>query len=277
MRRLVNLQVLNLANNPLGHNQFRLLQALTSLRSLNLANTQRTVVNFPTSLDNLVDRLTELNLSSNALNRVPDVLYTLHALRRLNLSDNLVPELSNELDTAWPALEVLNLSRNRLKALPASLCKLEKLRRLYVNDNELDFEGIPNGIGKLYNLEVFQAANNHLELVPEGVVRLGKLKRLVLSDNNLITLPDAIYFLNDLKVLELSNNPNLVLPPKPAELATQGGNSNNNNRSNIHNIDFTLANQLRKASTTAATPNGLLSSSPGMFFNLLAQLNNNIF
>lgn len=65
----------------------------------------------------------------------------------------------------------MNLSHNKLTSLPASLCKMVSLRRLYVNDNQLDFEGIPSGIGKLGYLEVFSAANNHLEMIPEGLCR----------------------------------------------------------------------------------------------------------
>lgn len=45
------------------------------------------------------------------------------------------------------------------------------LRRLYLNDNQLDFEGIPSGIGKLSSLQVFSAANNRLEMIPEGLCR----------------------------------------------------------------------------------------------------------
>lgn len=71
----------------------------------------------------------------------------------------------------WQKLETLNLSRNKLVSLPASLCKLSALRRLYVNDNQLDFEGIPSGIGKLGNLEIFSASNNQLEMIPEGLCR----------------------------------------------------------------------------------------------------------
>jgi Leucine-rich repeat (LRR) protein len=71
----------------------------------------------------------------------------------------------------WQHLKTLNLCRNKLTALPASLCKVTTLCRLYVNDNQLDFEGIPSGIGKLSNLEVFSAANNQLEMIPEGLCR----------------------------------------------------------------------------------------------------------
>jgi Leucine-rich repeat (LRR) protein len=71
----------------------------------------------------------------------------------------------------WQHLKTLNLCRNKLTSLPASLCKITTLCRLYVNDNKLDFEGIPSGIGKLNNLEVFSAANNQLEMIPEGLCR----------------------------------------------------------------------------------------------------------
>jgi Leucine-rich repeat (LRR) protein len=75
------------------------------------------------------------------------------------------------LSELWQHLKTLNLCRNKLTALPASLCKVMTLCRLYVNDNQLDFEGIPSGIGKLSNLEVFSAANNQLEMIPEGLCR----------------------------------------------------------------------------------------------------------
>lgn len=91
-----------------------------------------------------------------------------------------------------------------------------------------------------------------MKLIPEGFGRCGRLQKLILSNNNLISLPDAIYLLNDLKVLDLNNNPNLILPPKPTELQV--------NKS-MYNIDFTLANQLKKTST--ATSNGFTAASGG--------------
>ena len=109
--------------------------------------------------------LQELDLSQNNLPRVPDALYSLLNLRRLNLSDNQITELSTAIEL-WTKLETLNICRNKLSAIPASLCKIVTLRRLYLNDNQLDFEGIPSGIGKLSSLQVFSAANNRLEMIP---------------------------------------------------------------------------------------------------------------
>ena len=55
--------------------------------------------------------------------------------------------------------------------MQSSLCKLERLRKLYVNSNNIDFNGIPAGIGKLHDLEIFSAADNNLEMIPEGICR----------------------------------------------------------------------------------------------------------
>lgn len=164
-----------------------------------MRDTQRTLNNIPSSLETLTN-LQELDLSQNDLPRVPDALYSLLNLRRLNLSDNRITELSTAIGRFWFAafffffllrscerivaelwtkLETFNICRNKLTSIPASLCKITTLRRLYLNDNQLDFEGIPSGIGKLSSLQVFSAANNHLEMIPEGLCRYFHLLSLV--------------------------------------------------------------------------------------------------
>ena len=40
-----------------------------------------------------------------------------------------------------------------------------------MNSNKVDFNGIPAGIGKLHDLEIFSAADNNLEMIPEGICR----------------------------------------------------------------------------------------------------------
>ena len=58
-----------------------------------------------------------MDLSCNDLSRVPECLYALPSLRRLNLSSNQITELSLCIDQ-WVHLETLNLSRNQLTSLP---------------------------------------------------------------------------------------------------------------------------------------------------------------
>jgi Leucine-rich repeat (LRR) protein len=245
IRRLTNLQTLIVNNNPLIHAQLRQLPVLLSLETLHMRNTARTIGNFPAGLDALTN-LKDLDLSNNNLARVPEALYKLSSLVRLNLSSNEITELSTLMD-AWETLEHLNISRNKLTELPASLCKLTSLRKLYLNSNQIDFSGIPAGIGKLANLEVFSAANNNLEMIPEGVCRCGKLKKLILNNNRLITLPDAIHYLTDIEVLDVRDNPDLIMPPKPAELARGAG-------VEFYHIDFSLNHQLQLAGAAPPVP-----------------------
>lgn len=92
-RRLANLQTFVLDNNPLGHFQLRQLPSLLNLETLRMRNTQRNLNNFPSNLENLTN-LTDIDLAENALPKVPEALYSLPNLRRLNLSNNEITELS---------------------------------------------------------------------------------------------------------------------------------------------------------------------------------------
>ncbi|CAH3013556.1 unnamed protein product [Porites evermanni] len=243
LRRLVNLQTLILNNNPLLHAQLRQLPSLTQLHTLHLRNTQRTVTNMPGKLESLVN-LTDLDLSFNDLPRVPEPVYMIASLKRVNLSHNQITEVSTLIDT-WTQLETLNLSRNQLTGLPAALCKLVALKRLFINGNNINFEGLPTGIGKLYNLEIFMAACNKLECIPEGLCRCLKLRKLTLHTNCLFTLPEGIHFLTNLEELDVRNNPELEMPPKPVPDELGSG-------PEFYNVDFTLQTQLRMA--TGAPP-----------------------
>lgn len=64
-----------------------------NLETLHMRNTQRTLSNFPTSLESLTN-LQDLDLAQNALPKIPEALYSVPNLKRLNLSDNEITELS---------------------------------------------------------------------------------------------------------------------------------------------------------------------------------------
>lgn len=101
--------------------------------------------------------------------------------------------------------------------------------------------GIPAGIGKLGELEIFSACDNRLEMLPEGLCRCGKLRKLLLNKNRLYTLPEAIHFLQ-LQELDVSDNPDFQMPPKPIEMQKAIGAG-----ALFYNIDFSLQHQLMLA------------------------------
>eukprot|EP00057_Strongylocentrotus_purpuratus_P005896 XP_011660370.1 PREDICTED: protein flightless-1 homolog [Strongylocentrotus purpuratus] len=235
MRRLTNIQTLIFNNNPLLHSQLRQLTSMTQLQTLHLRNTQRNLTNIPPQLDALVN-LADVDLSYNDLESVPDAFYSLSSLKRLNLSNNCITQLS-AIDS-WTRLETLNVARNKLTSLPPTLCKLISLKRLIISGNQIDFDGLPTGISKLVALEQFIAADNRLESVPEGICRCPKIKKLILTKNRLYTLPEAIHFITDLETLDVRDNPDLVMPPKPIPQQIGSG-------AEYYNIDFSLSHQLR--------------------------------
>ncbi|VDL90935.1 unnamed protein product [Schistocephalus solidus] len=262
LRRCSSLQQLILSRNPLQHYPLRAVAAIKHLQAsrlrfgllrhppslplywrfgyfqvLHLSNTQRRLDNIPSELDRL-EKLVDLDLSENQLNRIPEPVFQLRSLRKLDVSRNSITDLSMLTDN-WPNLEYLNLSFNQLLCLPSGLTRLTKLRKLYINNNQLKFDGIPSGIGKLNDLEVFDAAHNLLENIPEGLCRCGRLKRLLLSSNRLVTLPDAIHFLiENLEKFDVEDNPNLRFPERPAALQKGAGSA-------FYNIDFSLETQLQ--------------------------------
>ena len=114
--------------------------------------------------------------------------------------------------------------------------------------------GIPAGIGKLGELEIFSASDNRLEMLPEGLCRCGKLRKLLLNKNRLYTLPESIHFLQ-LQELDVSDNPDFQMPPKPIEMQKAIGAG-----AMFYNIDFSLQHQLMLA---GATPQQISASTNG--------------
>jgi Leucine-rich repeat (LRR) protein len=129
---------------------------------------------------------------------------------------------------------------------------LSRLKKLYVNSNLLNFVGIPAGIGKLGELEIFSACDNRLEMLPEGLCRCGKLRKLLLNKNRLYTLPESIHFLQ-LQELDVSDNADFVMPQKPIEMQRAIGAG-----ALFYNIDFSLQHQLMLA---GASPQQISSAS----------------
>lgn len=72
--------------------QMRQLPSLASLKSLQARDTQRSISNIPSALEALVD-VTEVDLSQNGLSKIPDGLFVLPTLRKLNMSGNIMTEL----------------------------------------------------------------------------------------------------------------------------------------------------------------------------------------
>ena len=181
MRRLIRLCHLDISHNPLIHAHLRFLPELTTLKKIDLTNTNRNKSNTPLSLEKLVN-LEELSFAENNLEVIPDCCFTIPNLKKLNLSNNKIRDLPLHIDNWSRSLLILNVSNNQIDSLPNSICRFEKLTHLYLNDNKFDFKGLNlSSWFKVQSLTHFYASFNELDAFPEAILQCQNLKKLILS------------------------------------------------------------------------------------------------
>ena len=125
--------------------------------------------------------ITEVNLSRNELERIP------------------------QLGVRFPHLTILNLASNSFQVVPGCISELKMLKELNLSRNcltslnELKFEN-------LSNLENFLIDRNEIHQLPPSIGLLRNLKWLSVSGNHLTDLPDVFHSLKNLECLNLNNN-----------------------------------------------------------------------
>jgi Leucine-rich repeat (LRR) protein len=112
--------------------------------------------------------VTDLNLSLNKLDHLPDEITALTSLRRLNLEHNNLSRISDAVGDLI-LLEVLVLSFNFFVAGPDAFRTFYRLRELRFDNNELDVlsvvwlltrQGIDDPFESLESLELLVLDNN---------------------------------------------------------------------------------------------------------------------
>ncbi len=129
-------------------------------------------------------RVIELNLSGLGLTRLADGIGQVSALRKLDISQNVLPVLPVSLGHLR-SLRSLNAYSNALRELPATLGNLASLASLNVRSNHL--VALPESIGRLFALELFDAQDNDLAGLPASLLKLESLA-LALEGNALCSL-----------------------------------------------------------------------------------------
>ena len=114
----------------------------------------------PSSAFKRFPALTVLDLSNNAVRKIPQEMAELTGLTQLFLRNNL---LRNEDDfpktlAALTNLRDLNISGNRLESIPRQILELPHLRNLFLGGNRL--AELPGGIGRLKRLRVLYLGGN---------------------------------------------------------------------------------------------------------------------
>lgn len=180
------------------------------------------------------ESLQELSLDSNELVKVPVQTWYLTNLRKLDLRNNRLRDISREKGNMtvlremniWEigietmqSLQELRLDNNLLSELPVHLSTLISLRVLTLRSNRL-VDLAPKHMAQLENLVHLDIAENGLLNLPERVLSCCPLLQVVdLSENSMAYLPDDISKLTDLRVLRCAKNSLLQIPLQLARLA----------------------------------------------------------
>jgi hypothetical protein len=165
---------------------------LVQLQALVLSDNH--IQDLPPSFAKLAS-LTDLDLSCNKLAVVPDCVFAIPKLVRLNVSENVIEYLSPRI-SELVKLQDLNLSSNKLPELPPELGSVMSLRIVNVSNNNITW--IPTTIIQLTNLKEFIYVANPIESPTKEALATCK------------TLPDLLYQLRQID-LRAEHGPEPVL------------------------------------------------------------------
>lgn len=164
-------------------------------------------------------------ITLEAMREIPDGVFELSYLNKLNLSANLLRNIPAEI-SELQNLTQLNLSNNQLTAFPESVTILQNLTHLDLSHNRI--HEIPASIFRLKNLISLNLSGNILVDLPESIERMQNLTHLDLSDNQLLRLPESIGLLRSLTSLNLRTNRLIDLPESFSQLILTELNLNEN-------------------------------------------------
>lgn len=183
----------------------------TTLMYLEQYHPTRTMLyDFPIELCKLV-KLKELYLVGNRLQILPPEINNLTNLKILNVSFNLLNEISPL--TNLKKLKYIHLAHNDLKTLP-QLNSL-KLESIVISGNEI--ETLRDTIGQFTNLNYLDISNNKISNFPTTITELKKLNNIHASNNNISSMVE-ICELPNLKLLILDSNKLDIIPTSISNL-----------------------------------------------------------
>ncbi|SDR40165.1 serine/threonine protein kinase [Paraburkholderia fungorum] len=158
---------------------------------------------FPREIFDLADTLEVLDLSGNALTKLPDDLHRLRKLRIFFASNNPFTELPEVLGEC-PQLNMVGFKANRIRQVSGNALAAQ-LRWLILTDNEI--ETLPAEIGACSQLQKLMLAGNRLRELPEELAACSRLELLRLAANRLEELPRWLLRLPRLSWLAFAGNP----------------------------------------------------------------------
>jgi Protein kinase domain/Leucine rich repeat len=161
------------------------------------------LTDFPREIFDLADSLEILNLSGNALTKLPEDLPRLNKLRIIFCSDNQFTELPKVLGRC-KKLTMVGFKANQITSVPAEALS-PTLNWLILTDNRI--QKMPSSIGQCLQMQKLMLAGNQLSGLPVELKECKNLELLRLSANRFSTLPTWLFNMPRLAWLALAGNP----------------------------------------------------------------------
>lgn len=206
---LKKLCYLDLSNNQLSElpKGFRDL----GIKHLSLSGNMIEQINY--SLVGMLEFANHVDLSNNQIRTVGNVFDSLEFIDTLNLSGNLLKELSVKFGENQRKLRTLDLSENLFAIFPVQpiINLLTTLHKLDMSFNQLSEVDFPVGI-RHSTITTLDLSNNQIVELPASIGGLNNLQNLRIRNNFLTIIPATIQLLSRLGQLDLWGNPILRLP-----------------------------------------------------------------
>lgn len=146
---------------------------------------------------------------------LPDVLASMHALRRVEVTDGTLKNLPDNFGSNAKNLAMVVLDFNELTALPETFGRMSSLHTMYAAFNRL--ENVPKNFWKLQELYKVDFGTNRIgEAFEDAAINLPNLHFLTLANNSISKFPPAWHEKNmgcpSLVILDVSGNDLRSLP-----------------------------------------------------------------
>lgn len=140
-------------------------------------------------LQNL-EHLCLYNRCASELTFLPDEVFTLTNLKRLDVNNSGITEIPEGIGNLLN-LEELNVSSTGISKLPDQVWNLTKLKSLSFSNTAVS--NISENIGNLTDLEILEMSNTEVSSLPDAIGNCSSLKNLNISNTKIAKLPDSIY------------------------------------------------------------------------------------
>ena len=158
-----------------------------------------------------MDNLISIDVSQNLIRQIAPDMFNNQYLNEINISSNLLQELSSQTFSDLSILEILDLSHNNLISIQnGAFDNIPRLKKLYLNHNRMSsYKGdFFSNVGNDTDLHTLDLSHNELTyLYPESFMYHPQLRQVDFSHNKFSFFPTQfIKGLTQMEMLQLNNN-----------------------------------------------------------------------